>query len=181
MNDAAARERGFERSERRGQRVDAARDFGLGRHVHIVFGKVDAGFEQGDELNQRLLDGSDAAAERATHLAGGQARLGEGLRLDQVAHRLGLGEVEPAGEKGALGEFAGLGQPRAQIERAAKQQFQHDRRSMRGNLDEILGGVGVGSGEEGDQRFVDALRSAVRLRASASSTSARRARPCSSG
>ena len=57
VDDAAAGEGGFEGGERRRQLVDAAGDLGLRRHVHIVFGKVDAGFEQGNQLHQRLLDG----------------------------------------------------------------------------------------------------------------------------
>ena len=117
-------------------------------------------------------------AERAAHLAGGLARLGERLRVDEVAHRFSLREVEPAGEKCALRELAGLGQARAQLERAAQQQLQHHRRAVRGNLDQIFRGVGVGRGEEGDQRLVDCARP---RRLSASSTSASRARACSSG
>jgi hypothetical protein len=141
---------------RGGVSCDAAGDLGLRGHVHVVLGKVDAGFEQRDQLNQRLLHGRDAPAERAAHLAGGLAGLGQRLRLDQVAHGLGLGEVEPAGKKGALGKLAGLGQPRAQIESAAQQQLQHHRRAVRGDLHQVLGGVGVGSGKECDQRLVDA-------------------------
>ena len=55
VNDAAARERGLKRGERRRQLIDAPRDFGLRRHVHIVFGKIDAGFEQRDQFHERLL------------------------------------------------------------------------------------------------------------------------------
>jgi hypothetical protein len=105
-----------------------------------------------------LLDGRNSPAERASHLAGGHAHLGERLRFNQVAHSLGLGKVEPAGEKGALSEFARLSQPRSQIERTAKQELQDNRRSVRGNLDEVLAGVGVGSGEPGDKSFIDSRR-----------------------
>ena len=178
MNDAAASERGFERGERRRQLVDAPRDLGLRRHVHIVFGKVDAGFEQRDQFNERLLDGRNAMAERATHLAGGLARLRERLRVDEVAHRFGLREIEPAGQKRPLRELSGLGQPRAELERAAQQQFEHHRRPVRGNLYQIFRGVGVWRGKESHQRLVDWRRP---RRLSASSTSANRARACSSG
>ena len=155
MDDAAAGERGFKGGERRGEFGDAAGDLGLRRHVHVVFGEVDAGFEQRDQLDQRLLDGRDATAERAAHLAGGLARLRECLRIDQVAHRFSLGEVEPAGEKSPLGKLAGLGHPRAERERAAQQKFEHHRRAVRGDLDEIFRGVRVGRAEKGDQSFVD--------------------------
>ena len=114
MNDAAPSEGGFEGGERRDKRVDAAGDFVLRSDVDIVFAEVDAGFEKGDEFDEGLLDGSDAAAERASHLTGGLAGLGEGLGFDEVANGFGLGEVELAGEEGALGEFAGVGEASAE-------------------------------------------------------------------
>ena len=91
-----------------------------------------------------------APTERAAHLAGGLARLGEGLRVDQVADRLSLREIEAAGEKGALGEFAGLGETRAQLKRAAQKQLQHHGRAVRCNLNEIFGCVRARSGKESD-------------------------------
>ena len=142
--------------QRRRQLADAAGNLGLRRNLHVVLGKVDAGFEQGNQLHQRLLDRRNAAAERAAHLAGGLAGLGQRLRLDQVAHRLGLRQVQLAGEKGALRELARLGQPRAQLQRALQQQLQHHRRAVRGNLHQIFGGIGVGRGKESDHRLVDA-------------------------
>ena len=99
----------------------------------------------------------DAAAERAAHLAGGLAGLGQGLRFDEVADGFSLGEVEPAGEKGALRELAGFGETRAESESAAKKQIEHHGRAVRGDLHQILRRVGVRSGKEGDDRFVDAL------------------------
>ena len=145
MHDAAAGKGGFERVERRGELGDAPRDLVLRRHVDVVFGKVDAGFEQGDEFDERLFDGRHAVAERAAHLAGGLARLGEGLRVDEVANRFSLREVEPAGEECALGKFAGLGQARAQLEGAAQQQLQHHGRAVRCDLNQIFGGIGARS------------------------------------
>jgi hypothetical protein len=104
-----------------------------------------------------LLDGLHPAAEGAAHLACGLAGLGQGLGFNQVAHGLGLREVELAGEKRALGEFARLGETRAEIEGAAQQQVQNDGRAVRGDFDEIVGGVGVGRGKIGDDGFVDLL------------------------
>ena len=156
MDDAAAGKRGLKGGQGRREFADAAGDLGLRSHVNVVLGKVDASFEQRDQFDESLLDGSDAAAERSAQLAGGLASLGERLRLDQIADGLSLGEVEAAGKKSALGEFARLGQPRAPVERAPEQQIQHYRRAMRRNLHHILGGVGVGRGKPGDEGFVDA-------------------------
>ena len=156
VHDAAAGKGGFERSERRGERGDAARDLLARRHLQIVFGKIDAGFEQSDKFDERLLDGRDAAAKRAAHLAGGLARLGKGLRFNQVANGFSLREVEPAGEKGALRKLPRLGQPRAQLKRAAQQQLQHHGRAVRCNLNQIFACVRARSAEVRDHGFVDA-------------------------
>ena len=159
VDNAAAGKGGFERGERRRELVRCGGQFLLRCDVQIVFGEVDAGFEQRDEFDEGLLYGRDAMAERAAHLAGGLARLSEGLRVDEVADRFSLGEVEAAGEECALREFAGLGEARAEIERSAQQQLQDHRRAVRGNFDQIFGGVGVGRGKECDEGFVDAGRS----------------------
>ena len=124
--------------------------------VQIVFGEVDAGFEQRDELDERLFYGRDTMAERATHLARGLAHLGESLRVDEVTHRFSLREVEAAGKECTLRKFAGLGEARTQLERAAQQQLQHHWRTVRGNFHEVFRSVGVRRGKECHQSFVDA-------------------------
>ena len=83
-----------------------------GSDVDVVLGEVDAGFEEGDEGNEFILDGSDGG--RARRRAGARrAGLLEGGGVDEVVDGLGLGEVDAAGEEGALGELAGLGEARA--------------------------------------------------------------------
>ena len=86
--------------------------------------------------------GVDLARERAVERARRRARRGFGARVDQVGHRLGLGQVELVVEEGALGELAGLGEAQAAagaprrmrvglgrgLEAAREQQLQHDRR-----------------------------------------------------
>ncbi len=57
-----------------------------------------------------LLDGLQAAGQRAFQLLGGDFGLVERLRVDQVADGFGLGEIDAAVEEGAHGELAGLGQ-----------------------------------------------------------------------
>ena len=94
-------------------------------------------------------------AERSTHLAGGLARLRERLRVDQVAHRFSLREIEPARQKCTLRKFSRLGQPRAERQRAAQQKLQNHRRAVRSNLYQIFRRVGVWRGKKSDQRLID--------------------------
>ena len=90
MHNAAARERGLKSRERRCDLADAPSDLGLRRHVDIVFGEVDACFEQSNQFHEGLLGRRSAMAECTTHLAGGLPRLRQRLRIDQVANRFGL-------------------------------------------------------------------------------------------
>jgi len=125
--------------------------------VDVVFAEVDAGFEKGDEFDEGLLERSNAAAECTAHLAGGLTGLGECLGFDEVANGLGLGEVELAGEEGALGEFAGVGEASAEGKGATKEKVEDDRRAVGGDFNEVVAGVGVGGGVEGDDGFIKLL------------------------
>lgn len=156
VDDAATGKRGFERGQWRSERANAGGDFGLRRHVDVVFGEIDSGFKECDELDEGLLDGRDAATQRATHLAGGLAGLGECLRVDEVAHGFGLSKVEATGQEGALGELAGLGEARAEGDRAAQEQVENNGRGVCSDFYNVFRGVGVGRGEEGNDGFVDA-------------------------
>ncbi len=68
-----------------------------------------------------------------------------------------MGEIDASVEKCAHGEFSGLGETRA----AGQGQFdyvtQNYRRSVSRDFDDVIGGVGMGFGEVGDDNFVDAL------------------------
>ena len=58
-------------------------------------GEVDARFEQGDQLDQFLLDWLQVASgERTLELLRGDLRLVKSLRLDQIANRFGLRQVD---------------------------------------------------------------------------------------
>ena len=133
-----------------------SRIWSVGSDGDVVFGEIDAGFEQRDQLNQLLLDGLQATGKRAFELLGRDSRLVERLRLDQVADGLGLGEVEAAVKEGAHGEFAGLRQARAAFERQLDDVPQDHRGSVGGDFDDVVGGVGVRLLEVSDDDFVDA-------------------------
>jgi hypothetical protein len=102
-----------------------------------------------------LLERRDAARNRAARLLRGDARLVERGGFDQVADGFGLGQIDAAVEKGAQGEFAGLGQARAGFEGALHGVAQHHRRAVAGDFDHVFGGVGARGLEEGDQHLVD--------------------------
>ncbi len=129
----------------------------VGNDRDVVFGEVDAGFHDGDQVNQFLLDGLQPLRQRAFELARRDLRLVERLRIDEVAHGFGLGEVDASVEEGAHGELAGLGEARAAGQRHFHDVTQHDGRAVAGDLDYIIGGVGVRLGEKGDDNFVDAI------------------------
>ena len=128
----------------------------VGSDGDVVFGEIDAGFEQRDQLHQLLLDRLQAFRERAFELLGGDLGLEEGLRVDQVADRFGLGEVEASVEEGAHGEFAGFGEAGAAGEREFDDVAQDDGRAVGGDFDDVVGGVGVRLLEVSDDDFVDA-------------------------
>ena len=99
--------------DRRSIGVEAPQNLLGRRDADVVFGEIDAGFEQRDQLQQLLLDRRDAARDRAARLLRGDARLVERGGFDQVADGFGLRQVDAAVEEGAQRELAGLGQPRA--------------------------------------------------------------------
>ena len=123
-------------------RAEAAQDFVRRGDADVVFGEIDAGFEQRDQFEQLLLERREAARDGAIHLLRGDARLVERGGVDQVADGLGLRQVDAAVEEGAQRELAGFGQARAGVERALHGVAQHDRRAVAGDLDHVFGGVG---------------------------------------
>ena len=81
-----------------------------------------------------------------------------GARFDEIGERLDLREVEPAVEKGAAGEFTGLGGAQARLalerrERAAD----HRRPAMQMQLGAVLARRGSGRGEVERQTPIERL------------------------
>ena len=70
------------------------------------------------------------ARELAGEAARRGARGGGRRRFDQVGHAFRLREIELAVEERALREFAGLGEPRAELDAAREQQPQHRRAAV---------------------------------------------------
>ena len=95
------------------------------------------------------------AAERAAELAGGvDGGLGCG-GLDDVDDGLGLGEVEPAVQKGALGELARPGLPGPGGEERLERGAQHDGGAVALQFGGVLAGVAVRRAADGAQAEVE--------------------------
>jgi hypothetical protein len=87
---------------------------GLLQEVDLLLGEVQRGLHQHAQGDDALGQGLDLLREGAGQRAGGAARGGLGAGVDQVGHRLGLGQVQLVVQEGALGELARLGQAQGQ-------------------------------------------------------------------
>ncbi len=75
-------------------------------------------------------------------------------RMDQIGHGLGLREIEPAIEKSAPREFAGLGQPRAIFQNRVEHEFRRQNAAMTGNLHGIFARERARRAQDGEQHFI---------------------------
>ena len=123
--------------------------------VQLAGGEVHAGLQQSDERDQLLFDRGHAPRQRPAELLRGHACLLQRLCGDQVLHGLGLGQVDAAIQEGALGELSRACQSRTRRQRRAEQRLEHHGRAMGRDLDYILPGVGVRSGERRHDGLVD--------------------------
>src|SRR5438552_11926601 len=128
-----------------------------GEHRHVILRKINASFENSNELNQLLLDRLQAARKSAFELLRCYFRLVKRLRVNQVANSFGLGEINAAVEEGPHGELAGFRETCSCGKRKLNDMAQNNWRSVRRNLDDVVGGVGVRPGEVGDDNFVDSV------------------------
>src|ERR1700722_10204819 len=142
---------------------DVFKNRGIRQHSHIVFCKVDAGFQQRDQFHQLLLDGLEPFGERAFELLCRDLRLVESLSVDQVADGFGLGEIDASIQKGPHGELARFSQASAGGDAHRDDVPQDYWRSVGGDFDDVVGSVGVRLREVGDDDFVDARSSRASL------------------
>jgi hypothetical protein len=83
------------------------RRYALGRHRPIILlRKIDVIAQERLHLEQRFTQRCQAPGEAALELAQGRCRLRWCGCIDQIAHRLGLNQVELAVEHGSPGELA---------------------------------------------------------------------------
>ena len=148
MHHFSVGEAGEQLLERRVHVSDALQNLCVGNHGDIVFREVHSGFHDGDQLDQLLLDGLQPLGQRAFELAGCDLRLIERLRVDEVADGFGLREIDASVEEGAHGELAGLGEARSASECHLDHVTEDDGRTVTGNFDHVVGGVGMWLGED---------------------------------
>ena len=159
----------------REQRVDAGHHLRDGRHrlrgldeVIALVRKIQRRLEPRHHVEERALDGADGHRERAFELIEGRARLERRDGIDQIGDGLGLDQIELAVEKGAKGELARFGQPRAGFDGAREDRGQHHGAAVRRDLDHVFAGVGLRRRERRDDELVadamEAVGPADRLR-----------------
>ena len=110
--------------------------FDLRRQVFV--GKVDDGFEMGEELDQPLAPSRGRGPQFAVELAQSLAALRFGLGSDEVGDRLGLGQIELAVEKSAAGELAWLGEPQAERRERLHHRGEHGPAAVQMQFGDVL-------------------------------------------
>ena len=158
MHDLAVREGRRKLLEGPADGGDSFQNSWVRQDRNVVFSEIDAGLEHSDQLNQPLFHWLQALGQSAFELLGGDLRLVKRLGVDQIADRFGLGEIDAAMEEGAHGELSGLGETCSGRNAQLDDVPEHDRRSVGGDLDDVVGGIGMGLGEVSDHDFVDANR-----------------------
>src|SRR5208337_4252893 len=140
--------------EVRAQLVSAGEYFLPLHHGHIVFGKVNARLQPGNEFEQNLFVRFEASGDRAFELLCRHAGLVERARLDEVADRFCLRQVDAPVQKPPQGKLTRLGSARPSAKAAFHQIAKDYRSAMAGNLDDVFRRVGVRAPETSDHNLV---------------------------
>ena len=101
------------------------------------------------------MDGLRELALQGTHGGAGGAR---GRRIDQIGDRFGLRQIHLAVEKGAAAEFAGFGQPGAEVEAAGEQHLHDDRAAVALQFEDVFAGKRMRIREKQQNSAVDRSR-----------------------
>ncbi len=136
--------------------IEASEQGDTGFRIDVFVGKIDVGFDMGEDEEEIVAEGMDALGEMTGELGMGgvQGELGAGV--DEVDHGFGLGEVESAVEEGAPGEFAGFGEGCTGAEEGVEDLTGDEGTAVATDLDGILAGVGTRGAEDGEEDFIDA-------------------------
>ena len=125
-----------------------------------LVGKVERRFETHGQVEQPAVHARDFGRERPLQLVVGRASLERRHRVDEIAHRFGLHQIDPAVQKRAQRELAGFCQTRPLGHRRFDDRTQEDGAAVGADFDHILAGVRVRAGKE---RQDDLVAGAARL------------------
>ena len=131
------------------------RDFFRNRLRQFIIRKIKHGFDVGGRGEKGVVKGANADAKGILELGRGEASGPFGAGMDEVQDGLGLRQVQFIVQKGALGEFAGLGLARAGGEKRSEDALGGLRTAMALDFDGILAGIGVRGTENQQQGVVD--------------------------
>ena len=130
----------------------------------------------GEDAGQSIAPATINIAQFAAELAQGLAALRLGLGRGEIGNRLGLQQVELAVEKGAAGEFAGLGEPRPEPGECLHDRSEHSSAAVQMELHDILAGRAPRPRKPQDQPLIEHL-SALRIDEAPPLRDARRRQP----
>ena len=104
----------------------------------ILIGKIDRRFEMGENSGQAIAPAVIEAAEFAVELAQRLATLRLRLGRGKIGDGLGLQQIELAVDKGAAGEFAGLGESQPEAAQRLRHSGEHGATAVHMKLGNIL-------------------------------------------
>src|SRR3954451_11255600 len=125
--------------------------------VEVLLRKIELRLGKRTQVHQLSLQDGYCSRELAAQRAKCAARCFAARGVDEIGHRLRLREIEATFEKGAPGEFARFGEPRAAIEASAQKLAHHYRSAVAMQFEHVFAGVGVWRREEQRQPLVDRL------------------------
>ena len=135
---------------------DVRRSGGVAREPLLP--QIEGGLHASDEIEELLAQAVDLAGHCAMKLTQGGAPRLVIFGADEFGYRLGLGEVETAGEEGALGELAGPGVPRSGTERRLQDGFKDHASAVTLDFNGRFTGVGAPLRHMNGKDFVDRFR-----------------------
>ena len=151
---------------------------GFFQEVDLFLGKVERGFDQHAQVNQRVAQRVHLVRKRPRQRPAGAARRGLGAGIDQIRHGLGLCQVHLVVHERTLGEFAGPSRAQTRQQRLLRdrvglcghgqttrhEQLQHHRATVRLQLQHVLSCVGLGRHKMHAQAMVDGRAIGVQKR-----------------
>jgi len=125
------------------------------REFDVLLAEVELELHQGGILDEGGAEGVDLVAEPTPELLQGEA-VGPGvICVNEIANRLGLGEVPLAMEKGALGEFPWQGRPATGVNQALHQPSDDEGTAVDVAFHHVFAREALRPPEGQDQRLVE--------------------------